>query len=537
MTVGVGDSAPSVGPDSPAPAAPPAGSGSAVGNDEPLCPTDQRVGASRSRAVGGRLLLVLVAVYVLKQLFAVAAFPAFSGHDELAHMAYVGILADEGRLPLLPDLDEWRSARSAAASADDRLLPGDDLPNELYPWCSYALDWYCEPDHSRWGDDPPRVVTVRMQYYPSGFVYTANHPPLYYALAAPIYKLADSWGPLVQQYALRVAAIPFGVAVVVLAWLLARTLFPGDAFLAVTVPAFVAFQPQISYEAAMVNNDIVAIAGFALVLWLVAIGVRDRFPARVSVAVGIAFGLSLLAKGTSLMAGPVIALAVVLAFGWRDWRGIMRAGLLCGLPALVMIAPWWLFMLRTYGNLDAFEQVAALQWWSQPDGGFLDLLVNGEFALMRFKETWGEYGWRLINLGDGLLLLIAVASLACVAGLAAWAVLTVRGVGADAVERPEKWQRTILWVLFASCVIGYLAVVQFGTRFALTQARYFFPVAPAAALLSMLGLRTLIPHRWRGAGQAAIVAALVALNVWLFVVYVLPFHSSQVANMPWLSGR
>ena len=101
----------------------------------------------------------------------------------------------------------------------------------------------------------------------------------------------------------------------------------------------------------------------------------------------------------------------------------------------------------------------------------------------------------------------------------------------------KRWQRTILWVLLAACVVGYLAVVQFGTRFALTQARYFFPVVTAAALLSMLGLRTLMPARWRPVGQAATVAALLSLNVWLFVAYVLPFHSSQIANMPWLDVR
>ena len=194
-------------------------------------------------------------------------------------------------------------------------------------------------------------------------------------------------------------------------------------------------------------------------------------------------------------------------------------------------------MLRTYGNTDAFPQIAALQYWSRPEGGFLELLVNGDFALLRFKETWGEYGWRLIHLGDSVLLLIALASIACVAGLAAWAVIVARSQSTDQVERPRAWQRSVLWVRLAACVVGYLAVVQFGTRFALTQARYFFPVVTAAALLSMLGLRTLVPARWRPFGQAATVAALLALNVWLFVAYVLPFHSSQVANMPWLTGR
>ena len=89
-------------------------------------------------------------------------------------------------------------------------------------------------------------------------------------------------------------------------------------------------------------------------------------------------------------------------------------------------------------------------------------------------------------------------------------------------------------MLVATCVVGYLAVVQFGTTFALTQARYYFPVVTAAALLSMLGLRTLVPTAWRPVGRGIVVAALVALNVSLFVQYVLPFHASVVSEMPWL---
>ena len=36
-------------------------------------------------------------------------------------------------------------------------------------------------------------------------------------------------------------------------------------------------------------------------------------------------------------------------------------------------------------------------------------------------------------------------------------------------------------VLILTAVVGYLAVIQFGTRFELAQARYMFPVLPAVA--------------------------------------------------------
>jgi len=487
----------------------------------------------RARTLAERALVVLLVAFVAKQLFAVAAFPAFSGHDEVAHFSYVRTLATEGRIPLIPELDEWRTAHQ-----NDLTPPGDFFGDDLYPWCRFALDWYCEPDHPRWGADPPQVVSVRLLNYPSGFQYAANHPPLYYALMSPVYLLSRGFSLEAQQALLRLATIPFGIATVVLAYRLTRTLFPRDSFLAVTVPAFVAFQPQISYEGAMINNDILGIALFSLVLYLCVLGLRDGFSRNLSLALGVTLGLSLLAKGTSLIALPVAGLAVLLGLGWWDIKGLTLRALWIGLPTAVLAAPWYLFLYRTYGNFDAFEQIAAVQWQNRSLGGFFEILFDRDFVLLRFKETWGEYGWRLIHLDDRLLWAIAAVSILSVVGLVAYAVLARRGAPPawnDATLRPSPWQVKALVVLVAACVVGYLAVVQFGTRFALTQARYYFPVVIAAALLSMLGLRTLIPAAWRPIGRGVVVAALIALNVTLFLQYVLPFHASIVSEMPWLT--
>jgi uncharacterized protein YqgC (DUF456 family) len=71
-------------------------------------------------------------------------------------------------------------------------------------------------------------------------------------------------------------------------------------------------------------------------------------------------------------------------------------------------------------------------------------------------------------------------------------------------------------------------------RFALTQARYFFPMIPAAAVLLMTGLHALLPVRGRTYAQVAVVAALVALNIYLFSAYVAPYWYVR-ADSPLLS--
>lgn len=462
----------------------------------------------------------LLALYLFKQLLFVVAFQPFTGHDEVAHFSYIQLLATEGRVPVLPDVDAWRA--EARSSGGTRF---DQLPTELYPYCRYAIvGWHCEPKDWDWARTPPRMVTYLGQLYPTGYQYTANHPPLYYALMVPVYWAAQNWSLVAQQYALRLAAIPFGLVTVLLAYRMTRELFPDDAFLQVTVPAFVAFQPQISYEAAMINNDIAAVALFSWVLYLILRGIRTRFPVRICLWLGIALGLAVLAKSTSLTAAPVIAAAIILSVGWKNITDWLVRGLAVVAPAGIVVLPWYLFMYRTYGNLDALSQIQDVQFWNRSAGDFLPLLLDRDFVIMRFRETWGEFGWRLMPLRPSLLWAIAIPIMISLIGLLWYLVRSGRrrheasAAGIPAARAP--WLS--LAVLALTCIIAYLAVVQFGTIFQLTQARYFFPVVNAAALLTLLGLRTIIPLRLHQHAQGVVFAALVVLNVVIFVQYVFP---------------
>jgi hypothetical protein len=211
-------------------------------------------------------------------------------------------------------------------------------------------------------------------------------------------------------------------------------------------------------------------------------------------------------------------------------RAWFQRGALVLLPAIVLAAPWYLFLYRTYGNLDGFAQIAALQQiWNHPAGSFIDLLIDPEFIVMRFKETWGEFGWRLIHLSPTLLWAIALPQGAALSGFVLYLFSASSGTETahdDPVLKPAAWQWMGIAVVCATCIIAYLAVVQFGTRFALTQARYYFPAINSFALVLMLGARTLIPPSLRRFGQGAIFAALFFVNLLIFTQYVIPHYLS-----------
>jgi 4-amino-4-deoxy-L-arabinose transferase-like glycosyltransferase len=469
-----------------------------------------------------RVLVLLLVVYIAKQVVTALIFPPFTGHDEVAHFNYIQTVATEQRVPVLLE---------------------DQLPDYFYRYCRYILDWSpCEPDNPRWLEQPFRFADWGASgVYPAGMQYVANHSPLYYMIMAPFFAASDHLSPETQQYILRLLAIPFGVLIVVLAFLSVRTIFPAETFLAITVPAFVAFQPQISYEAAMVNNDILGIAGLSLVLYLLLRGIRDRFPLRVSALLGVALGLALLAKSTSVTAIPVIALAIIATVGIRNWRAWIASGSIVAAIAGVIVAPWYVFLYRTYGNIDGFDQIMQLQEpWNQPSGGFFDLLFNRGFIWWRWRETWGEFGWRRIPLDSALLWAIAIPCIVALVGLMIYAVSAWRLRRDEAGQHrlgtfasPSRMQVIALLVLLVTCVIAYLAIIEFGTRFVLTQARYYFPAVIAVAILLMVGLRALTPVRLIPAVQSGVIVGLFLMNVVIYSKYVIPYwHLTDWSAVP-----
>jgi hypothetical protein len=213
---------------------------------------------------------------------------------------------------------------------------------------------------------------------------------------------------------------------------------------------------------------------------------------------------------------------------FSTWIG--HGAIVAGLGA-VICAPWYLYLWRTYGNWDGLEQVETMQEpWNHPAGTFIGMLTDRNFYWERWHESWGQFGWRKIPLGDWFLWLIAIPAIIATIGLVLY--LTRALWARKSKFRPDSWwgrelpdrvQVVSIVTLLISVVVAYLAIIQFGTRFGLTQARYFFPVVNAIAILWALGLRTVLPIRFRPAVQGLVVSSLVLLNLVIYTKYVVPY--------------
>src|SRR5262245_44094606 len=68
------------------------------------------VAGIRSWPLARQFLAVLVVLFLVKQAINVFIFPPFTGHDEVAHFAYVQTVATDYRVPKIPILSEFQRA-------------------------------------------------------------------------------------------------------------------------------------------------------------------------------------------------------------------------------------------------------------------------------------------------------------------------------------------------------------------------------------------------------------------------------------------
>lgn len=463
------------------------GQSATSGLAEPIAQPEPSTRQLRSKTRWTPIVLALMAVAFVKQIVLVLAYPPFQGHDEVAHLGYLRTLANDGRLPTF----------------------SDRLPEALEPYSRFTLDWPA--------------------------LYTANHPPLYYVTSLPAYWLAGDRYEA-QLYAVRLMAVPLFLIAIWLTYLIARLLFPSNDLVAIGAPAVVAFQPQLGFEGAIVNNDMLAIVLGTLLLYLCLRAIREGLTLRLALVVGLVCGLGLLTKATLLALLPIVACVAVWCrwprpfvsirdAGW--WRGTLtRAVAIIG-PTVALALPWYLYVRRTYGDFTAFKATQELQGdWNHPAGTFTELLFSGSFHKERIHETWGYFGWRLIPLGSAELAIVYVAMalgvLGVAVGLARWLLAGhARHLLADGTA--QQSQAVGVVTLAAASVLMYGAMVYFGTMFLLTQARYFFPILPAAIVLASAGLGSLVPAQWQRPATVALVAGAGLFQTLILVKLVLPY--------------
>ena len=429
-----------------------------------------------------RWLVPLFTLFIAKQLLVLAIIGPFTGHDEVDHFFYVARLAAGDGLGVVGEVP---------------------LPEVAAPYEAYVAD----------------------------FPYNAEviQPPLYHLLMAPLFKAVPGGDVLARLYTLRAIAVLMGTVTLWLVYLIARLVFHDVPFLRIGMPLFVALQPQFSFEAAIVNHDILVILLYTLTGYLLQLGLQRSFSWRLSLLIGLVVGAGLWTKVSFGLVLPMVGVGILFA-AVDDWRGgrewfktlLWRGALTIALP-FILILPWFVRSYDLYGDPTGAQRLREIPEYGDQAQGYGEMLGSAAFWQGRLEDFWGNFGWRQIPFDPALYQLIWITWAVAALGLLA---LLVRALarpytGAAPCMTPYQARSLTLWVVAViSVVFGvlYVGTIQF------TQSRFAFPAMTGFAMLTLLGWAVWLPRRLRPSGLVLIVLLLTIMNVVVTVRYLIPFY-------------
>jgi hypothetical protein len=297
-----------------------------------------------------RLLLLAVALAGIAH---VAFLPPFEGFDETNHFSYIQQIADSGTIPRY-GIDK--------ESSDVEAYPGPRHYSPSPPYDSVGGLTY--RSFFNGSSVPSLTPEGGLGYRPGRSVNSeAQHPPLYYALMAPVYLLAKSWSWPGVFLAVRLASWAIAFAGFVIGCratqnsLMALKVSPRLCLLAAAWPfLFAEFFP----EMARIGNDSLCLLLMGIGWWLMLRLLVDR-KISTTLWLGLVLGLGLLTK--AFFVPILVGCAGLLCFHElreRDGRQIRNAAILL-VSAGVVGGGWYLYRYLTVGNFIVANDIIALQ--------------------------------------------------------------------------------------------------------------------------------------------------------------------------------
>jgi 4-amino-4-deoxy-L-arabinose transferase-like glycosyltransferase len=361
----------------------------------------------------------------------------------------------------------------------------------------------------------------------------ALHPPLYYALAAPVYLATRAVGEGASLRAIK-AMSPLLLLGALLMFLAALRRALGDRWFAITAAlASVALLPEFLLCASVMNNDALAILLASLLVWLLVRTWGEGPSLRTALAAGVVMALFVNTKAQGWLFAPLWVVA--LHFRAAEQPGTRRLFLrdmAAGYAVLLLLGSWWYVRSHeVYGqavmvSLPGDPLQAQFQPRSSRTGEPLSPLevytsgevlpLGGRAAVGLFQSYWAQVDWiaeeRRPAVWGAFLALVLLAA-------AGGSVLVARRLRArGGGEKPPAPWPLALWPLgFALVATNTWYVATFVHLGVYQGGRYLMPAAFGAGAWLALGWEALLPRRLRLLFLALLVGGLVALDLQCIV--------------------
>jgi hypothetical protein len=333
--------------------------------------------------------------FILLCLAHILLLPPYEGFDETAHYSYISILSDRHEVP------DFRSTPLDATVENDRIglprpygaAPAPEV-NGGITYSEFFADAAAQDREEairKFWHKPQRSVVYTPDIPARGVNWQGQHPPLYYLLLDPPYRVARFWSPGVRLLFLRLCSVFLACGSLVF-WLKTIPLFQSAETRRFLLLAGVSviFFPSLFYDLSRLGNDSLLTLLFAASLYFLLstyVHRQERLTDFVKLAVTLGLGLLTKLFFLPLWGGAILSslwLGVkVTKLGLKPL--LLRVLLLVGLPLL--LAGWWfgLFYSRYDVVVGSDELYAFRSVVSPPQND----LTNSQFFAQLFSVAKG----------------------------------------------------------------------------------------------------------------------------------------------------
>lgn len=459
-----------------------------------------------------RLAMAIATVALLNAAAWSFMTPAFQAPDEVAHVAYVQSIGEQGRPTAHPPALRI-SPEQATAMADTHFGEVGAL--------TYGTAAWSAAQKRRLAKDLQRPLS-RRQTIPAGEA--EPQPPLYYALEAIPYRVAHAGTLLDRMMLMRLFSALLAGLTALLSFLFVRECLPARPWAWTVGGLGVALMPMLGFISGGVTPDALMLTLSAALFLCLARAWRRGLTMRLALCVGALIAAGMLTKVNFYGLVPGALLALTLAarrttLGWN--RPFVR--LVGGALALAAVL---------FATGVAFEGVAwhrsafaarptapesDVSLWSHVGYIWQVFLPRLPFQprtsltepgyVQLFESFVGAFGQLVVWFPTWVYRLAA-------GGLALVSLLAVRALVAD--PRELRWRRGEL-IGYAAMAAALMLLVGLSADLrrdliGIVQGRYLLPLLPLFGVLLALGARG-AGERWGRAFGVAIVSGTVALGL------------------------
>lgn len=510
-------------------------------------PTEEKNKSPRLK----KTILAIVFLFIFfNELLYVFIIPPWQNHDEPAHFSYTQYLVEEKALPnnvgaIEPKTLSYSMEYAISEQVTDatRMMDGQNKQFRLIHqrFQDVYLNYSNLAAQYQGAGRRPLIRAKTPEQYrdiyyrlPDNNLYrnsAAIYQPLYYSLEAIPYLIFYHSDIITRMYAMRVFSMLLFMATIIICYLLAMRLTRRFDF-SITTILVIGLQPVFAHLMTGINNE--ALLAFLCTLtlyWLVRL-IHD-LDLKISIFLGLALGLGMLTKPQFIIF-PLLAIIPYLyhfAISKRYKKSIIIKYFSVVVVLTIIISGWW-FVWAFLNHNGIFFSSDAGEAVSTPAVVYPQLTIRS--AINFYIERW-IYAFASYNFAFGFSTEMILPSWVVVIDTLV-AVLSVLGLSKFLFTSWKKRTieaKTIALTLVGSCLAleafflylftrGLLAIGY--ARFPI-DGRYYMPIIFSITILTIFGLRALIPARAHRVLYFCLVILSILINaVSIFSVVIPKFY-------------